>query len=48
MRDFALDVYEEKGQIFFEDRSNLIISDDVFIALILHDGRAQSGSNKHT
>jgi D-lactate dehydrogenase len=30
----GLDVYEEEEQIFFEDRSNLIISDDVFSRLL--------------
>jgi len=30
----GLDVYEEEEQIFFEDRSGLIISDDVFSRLL--------------
>ena len=30
----ALDVYEEEEQIFFEDRSGLILSDDVFARLL--------------
>ncbi|MGZ5020354.1 MAG: 2-hydroxyacid dehydrogenase, partial [Chthoniobacterales bacterium] len=30
----GLDVYEEEQQIFFEDRSSLIISDDVFSRLL--------------
>ena len=30
----GLDVYEEEEQIFFEDRSSLIISDDVFSRLL--------------
>jgi D-lactate dehydrogenase len=30
----GLDVYEEEEQIFFEDRSSLIISDDVFTRLL--------------
>jgi D-lactate dehydrogenase len=30
----GLDVYEEEEQIFFEDRSDLIISDDVFSRLL--------------
>ncbi|MEO6971153.1 MAG: NAD(P)-dependent oxidoreductase, partial [Chthoniobacterales bacterium] len=30
----GLDVYEEEEQIFFEDRSGLIISDDVFARLL--------------
>jgi D-lactate dehydrogenase len=30
----GLDVYEEKEQIFFEDRSGLILSDDVFARLL--------------
>ncbi len=30
----CLDVYEEEEQIFFEDRSDLIISDDVFSRLL--------------
>jgi D-lactate dehydrogenase len=30
----GLDVYEEEEQIFFEDRSNLIISDDIFTRLL--------------
>ena len=30
----GLDVYEEEEEIFFEDRSNLIISDDVFSRLL--------------
>jgi D-lactate dehydrogenase len=32
--DLGLDVYEEEEQIFFEDRSGLIISDDVFSRLL--------------
>jgi len=30
----GLDVYEEEEQIFFEDRSGLILSDDVFARLL--------------
>jgi D-lactate dehydrogenase len=30
----GLDVYEEEKQIFFEDRSGLILSDDVFARLL--------------
>ena len=30
----GLDVYEEEEQIFFEDRSGLIVSDDVFARLL--------------
>lgn len=30
----GLDVYEEEKQIFFEDRSRLILSDDVFARLL--------------
>jgi D-lactate dehydrogenase len=30
----GLDVYEEEGDIFFEDRSGLILSDDVFARLL--------------
>lgn len=30
----GLDVYEEEEQIFFEDRSGLIIPDDVFARLL--------------
>ena len=30
----GLDVYEEEEQIFFEDRSGLILSDDVFAPLL--------------
>ncbi len=30
----GLDVYEEEGDIFFEDRSNLILRDDVFSRLL--------------
>jgi D-lactate dehydrogenase len=30
----ALDVYEEEGQLFFEDRSDEIIDDDVFARLL--------------
>jgi D-lactate dehydrogenase len=30
----ALDVYEEEGSLFFEDRSAEIISDDVFARLL--------------
>jgi Lactate dehydrogenase and related dehydrogenases len=32
--DLGLDVYEEEEQIFFEDRSGLIIGDDVFSRLL--------------
>jgi D-lactate dehydrogenase len=31
----ALDVYEEEGRLFFEDRSNQIIADDVFARLLV-------------
>ena len=30
----ALDVYEEEGDLFFEDRSDEIIDDDVFARLL--------------
>jgi D-lactate dehydrogenase len=30
----GLDVYEEEEQIFFEDRSGLILTDDVFARLL--------------
>ena len=30
----GLDVYEEEEEIFFEDRSGLILSDDVFARLL--------------
>jgi D-lactate dehydrogenase len=30
----GLDVYEEEGDIFFEDRSGLILSDDIFARLL--------------
>jgi D-lactate dehydrogenase len=31
----ALDVYEEEGSLFFEDRSNQILADDVFARLLV-------------
>ena len=31
----GLDVYEEEEQIFFEDRSGLILSEDVFAQLLI-------------
>ena len=30
----ALDVYEEEGELFFEDRSSEVIADDVFARLL--------------